>query len=290
MMGQDVATERSESQHSDLDLRSTLQLVQVMNEADATVAAAVRACAEPLAAAIEAIVERLAAGGRLVYVGAGTCGRIAQMDAAECGPTFGFPPDRVVAVAGPDGAPEDDPAAGAAAVAEIAVGDADAVVLISASGGTPYTVGAARAAAARGALTVAVVSAPASELAALADHEVLAQTGAEVIVGSTRLKAGTAQKLILNTISTVSMIRLGRTYGNLMVDVVATNDKLRARARRTVSLATAAADGQIDEALAAADGDAKVAILSLLTGLPAADARARLEAADGVLRRAVDGA
>jgi N-acetylmuramic acid 6-phosphate etherase len=289
MMGHDVATERSEAQHADLDLRSTLELVHVMNDADAGVAAAVRACAEPLSAAIDAVVARLESGGRLVYVGAGTCGRIAQMDAAECGPTFGFPDDRVVAVAGPDGAAEDDPAAGAAAVAETGVGEADAVVLVSASGSTPYTLGAARAAAAGGALIVAVVSAPASELAALADHEVLAETGAEVIVGSTRLKAGTAQKLILNTISTVSMIRLGRTYGNLMVDVVATNDKLRARARRTVGLATDAADGEIDEALASAGGDAKVAILSLLTGLPAADARARLEAADGVLRRAMDG-
>jgi N-acetylmuramic acid 6-phosphate etherase len=288
MMGQDVATERSEAEHADLDLRSTLQLVLVMNEADATVAEAVRACAAPLASAIDAIVQRLEAGGRLVYVGAGTCGRIAAMDAAECGPTFGFPEDRVVAVSGPDGAAEDDPAAGAAAVAAAGIGAADAVVLVSASGRTPYTVGAAHAATAGGALIVAVVSAPGSELAALADHEVLAETGAEVIVGSTRLKAGTAQKLILNTISTVSMIRLGRTYGNLMVDVVATNDKLRARARRTVSLATGAADDEIDAALTAADGDAKVAILSLLTGLPAAQARARLETAGGVLRRALE--
>jgi N-acetylmuramic acid 6-phosphate etherase len=288
MMGQDVATERSEAEHADLDLRSTLQLVMVMNEADATVAEAVRAGAAQLAGAIDAIVQRLEAGGRLVYVGAGTCGRIAAMDAAECGPTFGFPEDRVVAVAGPDGAAEDDPAAGAADVAAIGVGATDAVVLVSASGSTPYTVGAAHAATAGGALMVAVVSAPGSELAALADHEVLAETGAEVIVGSTRLKAGTAQKLILNTISTVSMIRLGRTYGNLMVDVVATNDKLRARARRTVSLATGAAEGEIDAALADADGDAKVAILTLLTGLPAAEARTRLATAGGVLRRALE--
>jgi N-acetylmuramic acid 6-phosphate etherase len=288
MPSPDAVTEHREERHADLDLRSTLDLVLVMNEADATVAGAVRDTAAGLAAAIDAIVERLAAGGRLIYAGAGTCGRLAEMDAAECGPTFGLADDRVLAIAGPDGADEDDEAAGAAAVASVGVEAGDAVVAISASGSTPYTVGAARAAASRGSLTVAVVCAPGSELGRIAAHEVMAETGAEVIAGSTRLKAGTAQKLILNTISTVSMIRLGRTYGNLMVDVVATNAKLRARARRTVALATDVSEAEIDQALAAADGDAKVAILSLLTGLPAPDARKRLDAAGGAIRRALE--
>ena len=288
MIGPDVVTEHSEERYADLDLRSTLQLVMVLNEEDATVAAAVREAAESLAAAIDAVVERLAANGRLVYVGAGTCGRIAAMDAAECGPTFGLADDRVVAIVGPDGAAEDDAAAGAAAVEALRVGPADALVALSASGSTAYTVGAARAAAAAGALTVAVVCAPDSELGRLAEHELVTETGPEVIAGSTRLKAGTAQKLVLNTISTVSMIRLGRTYGNLMVDVVATNAKLHTRARRAVALATEASDAEVDDALEAADGDAKVAILSLLAGVPAAEARRRLDAAGGAIRRALE--
>jgi N-acetylmuramic acid 6-phosphate etherase len=139
-----------------------------------------------------------------------------------------------------------------------------------------------------GALTVAVVCVPDSELGRVSELEVVAETGAEVIAGSTRLKAGTAQKLVLNTISTVSMIRLGRTHGNLMVDVVASNAKLLARARRAVALATGVTDAAADDALAAADGNAKVAILSLLAELPAAEARRRLDAADGSIRRALE--
>ena len=210
------------------------------------------------------------------------------MDAAECGPTFGLADDRVLAIAGADGADEDDEPAGAAALAAVGPGPADAVVAVSAGGSTPYTLGAARAAAEAGALVVAVVCARGSELGRIADHEVVADTGAEVISGSTRLKAGTAQKLVLNTISTVSMIRLGRTYGNLMVGVVATNAKLRARARRAVALATDASGAEVDEALTAADGDAKVAILALLTGVPAAEARRRLDEAGGAIRRALE--
>jgi N-acetylmuramic acid 6-phosphate etherase len=290
MMTRDAVTEQREERHADLDLRSTFDLVMVMNEADATVSGAVRDAAASLAAAIDAIVERVAAGGRLVYAAAGTSGRVAAMDAAECGPTFGVDDGRVVAIAGPDGEGEDDEAAGAAAMVAFGIGPADAVVAVSASGSTPYTVGAARAAADTGALTVAVVCAPASELGRVAEHEIVAETGAEVIAGSTRLKAGTAQKLILNTISTVSMVRLGRTYGNLMVDVVATNAKLRARARRAVALATDVSEAEIDEALAAAGGDAKVAILSLLSGLPAAEARERLDASGGAIRRALESA
>jgi len=168
------------------------------------------------------------------------------------------------------------------------VGRDDAVVALSASGSTPYALGAARAAREAGALTAAIVCVADSELGRIVDHDLVAVTGPEVIAGSTRMKAGTAQKLILNTISTVSMIRLGKTYGNLMVDVVASNEKLRARARRAVALATGAGDDEVDAALAEADGDAKVAIVALLGGLDAQTARARLDAAGGVARAALE--
>jgi N-acetylmuramic acid 6-phosphate etherase len=289
-MAPEPATEKRERRHADIDLRSTLELVQLLNDEDARVAPAVRESAASLAAAIDAVADRLRRGGRLVYVGAGTSGRVAALDAAESGPTFGLAPGRVVAVGVGDEATEDDAAAGAAALAATGVGPDDAVVAVSASGSTPYTLGAAEAAAAAGALTVAVVNAADSALARLAEHEVLVETGPEVLAGSTRLKAGTAQKLVLNTISTVAMIRLGRTYGNLMVDVVATNAKLRARARRTVELATEVTDAEIDEALAAASGEVEVAIVSLLADLHADDARRRLDAAGGVIRRALEDA
>ena len=172
-------------------------------------------------------------------------------------------------------------------VADAAVTAADAVVGISASGRTPFVVGAIEAAAAAGALTGAVVSAPDSSLSALVDHEIVVVVGPEFLAGSTRLKAGTAQKLVLNTISTVSMVRTGKTFGNLMVDVRATNDKLRARVRRIVELATGASQDEVDAALESADGEAKVAIVSLLAEVDADTARSRLDAADGRIRAAL---
>jgi N-acetylmuramic acid 6-phosphate etherase len=288
MAAADPRTEEREARNADLDLLPTSALVALVNEEDRRVAPAVGASAERLAAAIDAIVERLEAGGRLVYVGAGTSGRIAELDAAECCPTFGLDPAEVLALVAADDAAEDDAAAGTAAIAGVGVGPVDAVVAVSAGGRTAYTVAAAGAAADAGALVVAVASVGGSPLAARAHHEVVAETGPEVIAGSTRLKAGTAQKLILNTISTVSMIKLGRTYGNLMVGVVAGNEKLRARARKVVELATEVSDAEVDAALAEAGGDAKVAIVSLLAGLPADDARRRLDAAGGGVRRALE--
>jgi N-acetylmuramic acid 6-phosphate etherase len=282
--------------HADLDLRSTLELVELINEEDAGVPAAVRRAAVPLAAAIDGIVERLRRGGRLVYVGAGSSGRLAAVDAAECGPTFNVTDGTVTAiVAGGVGAlavaqeaAEDDAGAGEADVAAAGVGPDDAVVALSASGRTPYAVAAAHAARATGALTVGVVCAADSELGAEVEHEIVAVVGPEVIAGSTRMKAGTAQKLVLNTISSTVMIRLGKTYGNLMVDVVPSNAKLRARARRAVALATNASDEHVDAALAAADGDVKVAIVSLVAGVDASSARARLDAAGGVVRASLE--
>ena len=178
--------------------------------------------------------------------------------------------------------------AGARDLADADVAERDAVVLLSASGGTPYVLGAAGIAREAGALTVAVVCADESELGRLADHEVAVVVGPEVIAGSTRMKAGTAQKLVLNTISTVAMVRLGKTYGNLMVDVVASNEKLRGRARRAVEIATGAEEAEVDAALESSSGDVKVAIVSLLAGLDAAGARTRLAAAGGVVRRALE--
>jgi N-acetylmuramic acid 6-phosphate etherase len=289
-------TEAVAEAHADLDLRSTQELVKLLNEEDATVPAAVRDAASNLAAAIDAIVERLERGGRLVYVGAGSSGRLALVDAAECGPTFGVPPGQVIAViaGGADAvavaqeAAEDDHGAGSADLKAVDIGVDDAVVALSASGGTPYVLGAVSAARAVEALTVGVVCARDTELGRLVDHEVAAVVGPEVIAGSTRMKAGTAQKLILNTISTVSMVRLGKTYGNLMVEVVASNAKLRDRARRAVLIATGAAEAEVDAALESADGDAKVAIVSLLSGLDAAGARTRLDATGGLVRTALE--
>ncbi len=292
----ELVTEGRSAGATDYDARPTRELVELMNREDATVAVVVASAAPELAAAIDAIVERLAAGGRLIYVGAGSSGRLAALDAAECESTFSTEPGQVVAVvAGSElgstleqEAAEDDAAAGALALEALGVSAADAVVAVSASGRTPYVLGAARTAATVGALTACVVSAPGSELADAVEHEIAVVVGPEVVAGSTRLKAGTAQKLVLNTISTVSMIRLGKTYGDLMVDVAATNEKLRARARRAVLLATGATPAAVDDALTAARGNAKVAIVSLLAGVDAEAAQTRLDEAAGNIRLALE--
>jgi N-acetylmuramic acid 6-phosphate etherase len=271
-----------------LEARSTRELVTLLNVEDATVAGAVAEAGDELAAAIEAIAARIAGGGRLVYAGAGTSGRLAALDAAEVGPTFGSPPGEVVAIVAGEGEDaEDDAECGAADVRALAVGPEDAVVAVSASGTTPYTVAALEAARAAGALCVAIVCARPSPLAAVADHELAVVVGPEVVAGSTRLKAGTAQKLVLNAISTVTMIRLGRTYAGLMVAVAPENAKLRERARRNIALASGAGDEEVDAALAAAGGDARVALVSLLAGVDPTTARARLEDAGGSVRLAL---
>jgi N-acetylmuramic acid 6-phosphate etherase len=288
----ELVTEARAAAGADHDLRSTAELVELMNRADAEVPAAVDAARPQIAAAIDAIVARLASGGRLIYVGAGSSGGIAALDAAECQSTFST--EVVALVAGgllatpaEQAAAEDDAEAGASEVAALGLAEADAVVGISASGRTPYVLGGLRAAADAGALTVALVSVADSELAGIADHEIAVVVGPEFLAGSTRLKAGTAQKLVLNTISTVAMIRLGKTYGDLMVDVHATNEKLRERVRRIVRQATGAPEDEADRALEEAQGSAKVAIVSLLAGVDAETARARLDEAGGSIREAV---
>src|SRR5919197_145348 len=256
-----AVTERHRADLLDLDRRPTLDLVRLINAEDQTVAEAVARAAGPIAAAIDEIVRRLERGGRLVYVGAGSSGRLAEADASECGPTFST--DQVVALTTTDdAAAEDDAASGARAVAGAGVAEADAVVAVSASGRTPYTRGALEEAARAGALTIALVCANGSDVASRAEHEISVAVGPEVIAGSTRMKAGTAQKLVLNMLSTITMVRLGKTFGNLMVDVEPANEKLRARARRAVAVATGAPEREVDAAFAAADGDAKVAIVS----------------------------
>lgn len=290
-----LVTESRLSQDADYDEMSTRELLALVNREDTIVPAAVAAAGDELATAIDAIVAKLRGGGRLVYVGAGTSGRLAALDADECESTFSTEPGQVTAIVAGESlgsaaerdAAEDDVEAGAGSVRALGIAGDDAVVAVSASGRTPFVVGALRAAAAAGALTVCVVSVPDSELARIAEHEVPVVVGPEVVAGSTRLKAGTAQKLVLNSISTLSMIRLGKTYGDLMVDVASTNEKLRARARRAVSLATGASDDAVDAALAAAGGDAKVAIVSLLGDVDAETARAQLERAGGNVRRAL---
>jgi N-acetylmuramic acid 6-phosphate etherase len=278
----------------DYEDRSTLELVELMNEDDATVPAVVGEASSAIAAVIDAVVDRLRRGGRLIYAGAGSSGRIGLVDADECEATFSTDPGQVVALLAGGGlspleqeAAEDDVEAGRNDAAGLDLSPSDVVIGVSASGRTPYTLAVLEAARAAGALTASVVSAPDSPLAALAEHEIQVVTGPEFLAGSTRLRAGTAQKLVLNTISTVSMVRLGKTYGDLMVDVRASNEKLAARARRIVGSATGASPEEVERALVDADGSAKVAIVSLLAGLDADASRARLEESAGDIRSAL---
>jgi N-acetylmuramic acid 6-phosphate etherase len=292
----ELGTEARDAGGADLDLRSTVDLVELMSAEDATVPDAVASASAAIAELVDAVAAKLTSGGRLVYVGAGTSGRLAAVDAVECETTFSAPADQVIALVAGTGsataaeqeAAEDDAGAGTRAIEELGVTPADAVVGISASGRSPYVSAAVEAAHARGAVTGCVVCVERSELAASCDYEVCVPVGPEVLAGSTRLKAGTAQKLVLNMISTISMVRLGKTYGNLMVDLDATNEKLRARVRGIVAHATGESPERVEEALAAADGDAKVAIVSLLAGLDAEAARVRLDEAGGIVRRALE--
>ncbi|HEY8473133.1 MAG TPA: N-acetylmuramic acid 6-phosphate etherase [Natronosporangium sp.] len=290
-----LATEGRLAEAADLDLLPTGAQVALLCAQDRAAVAAVEAARDQLVAAIDAAAERLRRGGRLIEVGAGTPGRLAVLDAAECYPTFGVDEGLVIGIiAGGPGAltraaeyGEDDRPAGAADLARVEVGPADVVVAVSASGRTPYVRGALEAANAAGALTIGVVNNPNSPIAAECDLPVEVLTGPEVVSGSTRLKAGTAQKLVLNTISTLLMVKLGHTYGDLMINVRASNSKLRWRTQRVVAQATGAAPERVTEALAAAGGDARVATVMLLAGVDVEAARQRLAAAGGHVRTAV---
>ncbi len=290
-----LTTEAFRPELAEIDRLPTAEIVRIMNGEDATVPAAVATQLPSIAAAIDGAAERMARGGRLVYAGAGTAGRLGVLDASECPPTFNSEPGQVTGLiaGGPtamvtsiEGA-EDSKEMAAADLDALGVGAADIVVGISASGRTPYAVGAVEHARAQGALTVGLSCNADSQLAKAADHGIEVVVGPELLTGSTRLKAGTAQKLVLNMISTITMIRLGKTYGNLMVDVRASNDKLRARSRRIVALATGAKDHEIESALTATGGEVKNAILVLLGAVDASTAASLLRATGGHLRAAL---
>ncbi len=264
----------------DIDRRSSIEIVRLIQEQDRLVAEAVAAEAEKIALAIDQITDRLANGGRLFYAGAGTSGRIAMLDASELPPTYGIDPGMVrVLMAGGERAyfaaaegAEDDEDAAIAAVSD-AVTSEDALAGIAASGTTPYTVAAVRRANILGALTIGITSVAGSPLAREADIAIVPQTGPEVIMGSTRMKSGTAQKMILNTISTGVMIRLGRVYSNLMIDMPATNEKLRSRAVRMVELAAGVTRPIAVQAMREADGDVRLASVIAKKKVSADDAR-----------------
>ncbi|HEX9247471.1 MAG TPA: N-acetylmuramic acid 6-phosphate etherase [bacterium] len=295
MRESELLTEAINDRTRDLDLRTPLDQARVMNEEDRRVPAAVEAVLPQIADAVVRIAEALRRGGRLIYVGAGTSGRLAVLDAAECPPTFGTPPDLVQAVlAGEaqavteavEGA-EDDEAAGARAMDARGAGPDDVVVGIAASGRTPFVIAAVRHARARGAATIAVACTPSSPLEAACHLGIVPLVGPEVIAGSTRLKAGTAQKLVLNMLSTLAMVQLGKIYGNLMVDLTATNAKLRRRAVRIVTAAAEVAEPDAVEALARAGGRVPVAIVMLRARLDPEAAAERLVRAGGSVRRAL---
>jgi N-acetylmuramic acid 6-phosphate etherase len=290
-----LPTEQVRPGLDDLDTRRAAEIVEVMLAAEAAVPVALAAAASQLAAAVDLAVDRMADGGRLIYVGAGTPGRLAALDAAECGPTFGVPPDRVIAVlAGGQGVAttsvadaEDDSAAGRVDLAAQRITPDDVVVGISASGRTPYVLGALAEAARANAATVAIVNNAGSPLAAAADISIEVLTGAEVIAGSTRLTAGTAQKIALNVLSTATMVRLGKTFGGWMVDVSPGNAKLRRRALRIIREAAGVDADTARRALDDAAGETPTALVALLLGVDTATARTRLAAAGGRVRAAI---
>jgi N-acetylmuramic acid 6-phosphate etherase len=290
-----ATTETINPRTVDIDTLGSLEIVRLINEEDALVPAAVARELPAIANVVGRVADAFRAGGRLIYVGAGTSGRLAVLDAAECPPTYGTPPTQVVAlIAGGEAAmmgsvegAEDDAERGAQQIDRLDVSERDVVVGVAASGRTPYVVGALHRAGERGAFTVAVVGNADGSVAKAADLVVAPETGPEVIAGSTRMKAGTAQKLVLNMISTAAMIRAGRTYQNLMVYMKAANDKLRERSRRIVQQATGATPEAAARALHDTDQEIATAIVVLLAGADPAQARERLARAGGVVREAL---
>lgn len=287
------STEQVNPDTVDLDLRSTVDVVRALHGQDHVAVAAVDAVLADVARAADLAAEVYRGGGRWIFIGAGTSGRLAHAEAAECHPTFGTPPERILAVmAGGTGAlthpvegAEDDAVQGARDLEALALDGRDLVIGMAASGRTPYVLGAVRYARSVGARTVAVTAVPGSALCREVDIALAADTGPEAVLGSTRMKAGTAQKLLTNMLTTAAMVRLGRVYGNLMVSMQTTNEKLQGRAVRLVGLGAGAGPEQAAAALRAAGGDVKTAIAHLALGLPVAEAAARLNRAEGDLRR-----
>jgi N-acetylmuramic acid 6-phosphate etherase len=288
-------TEQENPRTREIGSLPVADIVRLINDEDARVAAAVERTLPEVARAIEGIVGRLAGGGRLIHVGTGTSGRLGVLDASECPPTFGVPPDLVqgLIAGGYEAcyraveASEDDRTAGARDLDGRGVTSQDAVVGIAASGRTPYTIGAVAHARAIGAFTVAVTCVPESEITRAVDVAIVPVVGPEVLAGSTRMKAGTAQKMVLNMLSTVAMIRLGYVTGNRMTNMRARNSKLLARSIRIVCAETGVDELTAQEALARAGDDLPCAIVMLKTGRRPEEARAALDAARGVIAAAV---
>ncbi len=283
------------SRYTELDTLSTREILTVINDEDRRVPEAVGRVIPEIEAAVDRIVASMRAGGRLFYVGAGTSGRLGVLDASECPPTFGVESGLVqgiiaggeVALRHPVEQVEDRKEDGAQALAERGVRSVDVVVGIAASGRTPYVLGALTEARRIGATAVALVCNPESPMAELAEVTIAPVVGSEVLMGSTRMKAGTAQKLVLNMLTTTAMIRLGKVYSNLMVDVQASNAKLIDRAKRIVHLATGCSFEEAQAALQRADGKAKLAIVMLLTGGDKTTAERHLDDAGGFVREAL---
>jgi N-acetylmuramic acid 6-phosphate etherase len=289
-------TEQENPRTRGLSELPTAEIVRLMNEEDAGVAGAVRLVLADVARAVEGVVERLRGGGRLFYVGTGTSGRLGVLDASECPPTFGVPAELVqgVIAGGYEAlyrateASEDDRTAGAGDLDARGVTGQDAVVGIAASGRTPYTIGAVEHARSLGAFTAAVTCVPGSPLTRAAEVAIVAVVGPEVVAGSTRLKAGTAQKMILNMISTATLVRLGYVKGNRMTNLRPSNEKLRARSARIYAAETGATEEAARRALEDAGGDLRVALVMSRAGAGCESAARALEAARGVVSEAVE--
>ncbi len=290
-----LTTEAVNERSLGLDAALTLDALRLIHDEDARAVAAVTPELPYIAEAVEIVVDALHRGGRLVYVGAGTSGRLGVLDAAECPPTFGTDPETIVGlIAGgreamfraQEGA-EDREESGTADVDALGVGPLDVVCGIAASRRTPYVVGAVARARELGARTLFVTCNPRSAFTLDVDVAICADVGPEVLMGSTRMKSGTATKIILNMLTTAAMVRLGKVYRNMMVDLKPTNAKLVERSRRIVMLATDCSYDTAAEALAKADGHVKTAIVMLAAGVSAESAHARIEAADGFVRGAI---
>lgn len=290
-----LITETQNLKYKDLDTYNSLEIVQAMNEEDKTVALAVEKELPNISKAVDEIVKAFQRGGRLFYVGAGTSGRLGVLDASECPPTFGVSPLMVQPIiAGGDSAyleafehAEDDPNLGRSELLKRGVSEKDVVVGIAASGRTPYVIGALEAAKELSATTVAVVCNPDSAMTKIVDIPIALVVGPEVLTGSTRLKAGSAQKMVLNMLTTASMVQMGKVYGNLMVDVQMTNEKLVDRAIRIVVKATGASNEEAEKALKES-GSCKVAIVMIKGCVDAIKAKELLESADGFVRKAIE--
>ena len=291
-----LRTEQVDAKFHMLDVMSVSELLSAMNESDAEVPKAVSLQLPAIEKAIDGVVDRMMQGGRLIYIGAGTSGRLGVLDAAECGPTFSVSEDQVLAlIAGGDSAlrlpaegAEDKPENGVTDLKSQKITARDSVVGIAASGRTPYVLGALAYAKEIGALTIGLTCNPNSEISKIVDCAIEIDSGPELLAGSTRLKSGTAQKLVLNMISTITMVRLGKTFGNLMVDLQITNGKLKDRAIRIVEKATGASRTIAEKALGDSGHEVKVAILMLLLDIDAASARERLRASQNRVREALN--